>query len=422
MTRRSIPWLVLVGVLVAALSLRGPIIAVTPVLPQIISDLGITAASAGLLTTAPLLMFALLTPVAALVIRRAGPELALLTSLSGVMVGTLVRALPGYGALLTGMFIIGAAITIGNVVIPVIIRRDVPSERTAVATAAYTATMNIGSLVTALGTVPLAEAVGWSSALLLWGLFTVAGLSLWVAHIIRSRSWASAQRASGQVGRADSAVDAESAALTGPTPVIVDNRVSAILRRPVVWLLFAAFSTQSAMYYAMSTWLPTILLDTTEADATTAGAVASVFQGVAIAGAMIAPLLMRYIGAVPSAVLMGLFFSTMTAGMLIAPELAVVWASFGAIAHSCGFVLIFTGLVRVARSDAEAATMSALVQGGGYLLAAVAAPTIGGVQEATGGWSTPLVIVLALGVVYLVALTSAILVAFRRAGGTRLTS
>lgn len=422
-TRRPALWLVLAGILVAALSLRGPVIALTPVLPEIIADLGISAASAGLLTTAPIIMFAVLTPVAALVIRRAGPELALLASLSGVMLGTLVRALPGYGAMLTGMFVMGAAITIGNVVIPVIIRRDVPPERTVLATAAYTAMMNIGSLITAFGTVPLAAVTGWSPALLLWGVFTVAGLLLWIMHIIRSRAWASAERASGERG-ADAwsaTAPGEASTITGPMPVIVDSRVGTVLRRPVVWLLFAAFATQSAVYYAMSTWLPTILLDTTGVDAATAGALASLFQGVAIVGAMIAPLLMRWIGAVPSAVLMGLCFLVMTAGMLLAPELAAAWASFGAVAHACGFVLIFTGLVRVARSDTEAATMSALVQGGGYLLAALAAPIIGAVNEATGGWSTPLLIVLGVACVYLVALTSAMVVAFRRANGRGVT-
>ena len=67
--------------LVAALSMRGPIVAPTPVLRDIEHDFGIGSATAGLLTTAPVLMFALLTPLAALVIRRAGAELALMLSL-----------------------------------------------------------------------------------------------------------------------------------------------------------------------------------------------------------------------------------------------------------------------------------------------------------------------------------------------------
>ena len=81
------PWLVISGVLVAAVSLRGPIVAPTPVLSEIEATSAIGTATAGLLTTAPVLMFAVLTPVAALVIRRAGAELALLLSLSGVLVG-----------------------------------------------------------------------------------------------------------------------------------------------------------------------------------------------------------------------------------------------------------------------------------------------------------------------------------------------
>ena len=52
---RRIPWLVVSGLLVAALSLRGPIVAPTPVMRLIEDDLDIGAAAAGLLTTAPVL-------------------------------------------------------------------------------------------------------------------------------------------------------------------------------------------------------------------------------------------------------------------------------------------------------------------------------------------------------------------------------
>jgi CP family cyanate transporter-like MFS transporter len=329
-----------------------------------------------------------------------------------------VRALGGFGPMLVGMVIMGATITIGNVVIPVIIRRDLPPERAAIATAAYTATLNIGSLLTALGTVPLAEAMGWSTALLLWGLFSVAGIVLWLAHIARSRSWRSAERMSGEpagsAAQGETAAQHEAASITGPMPVVADNRIAAIMRRPIVWLLMIAFASQSTVYYAVSTWLPTMLLDTTSVGAAAAGALASLFQGVAVVGALIAPLLLRFLGAVGSALLLGLCFAVMVIGMLVAPELAGVWASFGAITHSGGFVLIFTGLVRSARSDGEAATMSALVQGGGYLFAALGAPVMGALREATGGWQVPLIVTAGVVVVYTAALVSAMAVALRR--------
>ncbi|MES2866751.1 MAG: MFS transporter, partial [Actinomycetota bacterium] len=219
-------------------------------------------------------------------------------------------------------------------------------------------------------------------------------------------------RASGEAGKRESGDTGEN--ITGPLPVIVDNRVAAIVRRPIVWMLFAAFGMQSAIYYGMSTWLPTMLIDTTGTDAATAGALASLFQGVAIVGALLAPVLLKYLGAVPAGVLMGACFGTMVIGMLFAPEVAAVWASFGAIAHSSGFVLIFTAMVRVSRSDAEAATMSALVQGGGYVLAALGAPLLGALNEISGGWQAPMLAVIAATVVYSTALVSAMFVALRR--------
>ena len=221
--------LVIAGILVAALSLRGPIVSPTPVLRQIESDLGIGAATAGLLTTAPVLMFALLTPVAALVIRRAGAELALMITLTGVLLGTFLRAVPGFGWMLAGMIVIGASITVGNVVIPVIIRRDVAPERVALVTAAYVAMLNAGSLLTSLLTVPIASVIGWNLALVAWSVITIAGMLLWVLHLRRAASrgelWG--ERFSGaQRSAAASVADREADTLTGPVPVPLGRRAT----------------------------------------------------------------------------------------------------------------------------------------------------------------------------------------------------
>src|SRR5690606_13247606 len=134
------------------------------------------------------------------------------------------------------------------------------------------------------------------------------------------------------------------------------------------------------------------------------------FQGAAIAGALLAPVFLRYLGAVPSAVAMGACWAAMVFGLLFAPDLAPVWASFGAIAHSSGYVIIFTALVRASRSDAEAATMSAIVQGGDYLFSALGAPVMGALFESSGGWTLPLLTVLGVAGLYTVALVAAMVV------------
>lgn len=401
----------------AALSLRGPIVSPTPVLAAIEADLGIGSATAGLLTTAPVLMFALLTPVAALVIRRAGAELALLISLTGVLVGTFVRALPGFGWMLAGMVVIGASITIGNVVIPVIIRRDVPPDRVALVTAAYAAMLNAGSLITSLLTAPLAAWIGWPAALLTWSAITVAGIVLWSVHLGRARrAQGDAERYSGPPaepapGAVRPAVDP--ASLTGPLPVVARER--SFVRRPVVWLLLAAFGLQCLMYYALSTWLPTFAADELGLGPSAAGAMASVYQGVGILGAFLVPVLLRFTPRIVTPLVICGSWLVVTGGLVFAPELLWVWLAVGAIGHAGGFVVIFSALVAVARSDVEAAGMSALVQGGGYAIGALGAPLMGALREATGGWETALALMLVLAVVYCGALLAAVVAAARAA-------
>lgn len=416
--KSGLPWLVISGVMIAALSLRGPIVAPTPVLTEIQHDLDIGSATAGVLTTAPVLMFALLTPVAALVIRRAGAELALLVSLCGVLLGTFVRALPGFGWMLAGMVVIGASITIGNVVIPVIIRRDVAPDRVALVTAAYAAMLNAGSLLTSLMTAPLALWVGWPAALLTWSSITVAGIALWGVHLTRSRRAGESlgDRFSGEqrvVAVPLSSADVDSAAITGPLPVVSRGRPT-VLRRPVAWLLLAAFGLQCLIYYALSTWLPTFAADVLSLGPSAAGAMASVYQGVGIFGAFLVPALLRFTPRiVPPLVICGTWL-VVTTGLLFAPQLLWVWLAVGAIGHAGGFVVIFSALVAVARDDAEAAGMSAFIQGGGYAIGALGAPLVGALHEATGEWTTALALLLVLAIVYCAALMAAV-AASRRA-------
>jgi CP family cyanate transporter-like MFS transporter len=414
----GIPWFVIVGVLVAALSMRGPIVAPTPVLRDIEADFGIGSATAGLLTSAPVLMFALMTPLAALLIRRAGAELALMLSLSGVLLGTAIRAVPGFGWMLAGMFVIGAAVTIGNVVIPVIIRRDVASAHVGLVTAAYVATLNAGSLLTSLLTAPLASVVGWPAALVAWSVLTVAGIVLWGAHLRCARRegdrWG--ERYSGEEPGGGAVVgELDPTTITGPMPVVArTGRERSIARRPVTWLLLIAFAIQCGIYYGLSTWLPTITADELGLDPSAAGALASLFQGAGIAGAFLVPLLARFTPAIVPTLTICVSWVILTVGMLAAPELTWVWLTIGAIGHAGGFVVIFTTLVTVSRTDGEAAGMSALVQGGGYAIGAFGAPLIGALHELTGAWTAALAMMVGLSILYSAALLAAGAAARRR--------
>ncbi|MDN6179083.1 MAG: MFS transporter, partial [Micrococcaceae bacterium] len=195
--RPALPW-VIAGIVMVALSLRYPIIAPTAVIADIREGTGLSAAGAGLLTGLPVLLFALATPLASRVIRRFGPETTIVLCLAGIMAGTLIRSSGPALVVLGGTAVIGAAMTLGNIAVPVLIRRDVPWNKVSSATAAYSATMNVGSMATLLGTAPLAGVAGWRWAIAAWSIVTAVGLIYWV---LRRRNAPGAPVSSGMASK-----------------------------------------------------------------------------------------------------------------------------------------------------------------------------------------------------------------------------
>jgi CP family cyanate transporter-like MFS transporter len=374
--RRSAPWLLVVAVALVALVLRGPIVAVAPIIDAVREDLALSAGQAGILTSIPVLCFALATPLALLVIRRAGPDAAVTVTVIGVALGTIVRSIGDVGPAVAGTILIGVSITIGNVVLPVVIRRDVAPARVDLTTGVYTAALNIGSTITSLGTAPLALALGWRGALLVWLALNALALTGWLLAVGPRAALRPAPRPS----RADRAPAA-------PAP--------RIFRSATVLALALCFSSQAFSYYGVTAWLPSLLVDRNGFSIATAGASASVFQLAAVAGALGVPLLVRRLGPLGSIVLVGLLWCTVPAGLLLAPQLWALWCVLGGAAQGGGFTVVFVLVVRLSRSDAHASRLSATVQGIGYAVAATAPTVIGFAHDASGGWEAPLLTVLA---------------------------
>ena len=403
-----LPWIIL-GIVILALNLRAPIIAPTAILPAIQEGTGFSAAGLGLLTGLPVLLFALATPLAGKFITRLGAEATVLACLSGVLVGTILRSVGPPWLVLVGTGIIGLAITLGNIVVPVIIRREVPWEQVSLVTGLYSAMMNVGSMATLIGTGPLAEAFGWRWALAAWAGLAFVGLGFWMV-LIRVRV-----RREGEAARAAAAESADGAPNTeAAAPVAKQSWAEAPASfRLIIALLIITFSGQSTAYYVTTTWLPSYLGDTIGLAPTAAGSTASLFQIAAILGAFGVPLLaVKTKPWVPVAIVAALWLS-LPVGLLAAPGAYWLWATTGGIAQGGGFTAIFSIIARTAGSDAQTASASARVQFGGYLAATLAPPFAGWLNTATGGWTAPLLLILAA----TLAFTITGLWAARRAGG-----
>ncbi|MBT2536118.1 CynX/NimT family MFS transporter [Arthrobacter sp. ISL-69] len=363
-------WILLASIGLIALNMRGPFVAVAPVVGPMQQDLGFSPVELGLLTGIPVLCFSLAAPLASFAGRKFGAEFAIMLTLLGVLAGVIVRS-AGNGALvLAGTVIIGVAITIGNIAVPLIIRRDFSPRRQGTAMGIYTAALNIGSFLTSVVTAPLAELAGWRLSLAASGLFAVAATVFWVMSV-------------GRNAFVPAAVEK-----AGPRPA------GGPVSRWVTVGLTAGFAGQAFSYYGVTAWLPTFLTDELGMAPSAAGAGSSLFQILAIVGGLGVPMVARFASTTAVAVTLGTMWLTVPLGLLLAPELWWLWSSVGGAAQGGGITLIFIAIIKLARDQASAGRMSAIVQGVGYSVGAAAPTLLGYVHGLSGSWTNPMLLIL----------------------------
>ncbi|WP_227025012.1 CynX/NimT family MFS transporter [Streptomyces tsukubensis] len=361
-----------IGVILLALNLRPALVAVSPMLDAIRTDTGMSATTAGLLTTLPLLCFGLLSPLAPRMGRRFGMEPALLGAMVLVCGGTALRLLPSMVALLGGTVIVGAGIAVANVLLPGVIKRDFPS-RVGLMTGLYSMSLFGGAALAAGITVPLGDAIGlsWRPTLALWGVLGLVALAVWLPQT-RRHSRVSAAEASGAA-----------------------HPVRGMWRHPVAWLVTAFMGLQSLTYYAATAWLPTIFTDAGMAQGT-AGWMLSFSSLLGIAGAFLAPVLAARLGRPGAVAAFGaLLIICGFAGMATAPVGgAYLWMAMLGLGQGASISLSMLFIVQRAPDTRHAAQLSSMAQTFGYLLAATGPLALGAVHELTGAWTVPLIVLM----------------------------
>nr|MDT0657338.1 MFS transporter [Micromonospora sp. DSM 115978] len=355
-------WLTLLGLVLLALNLRAAIAGLAPLLPDIQRDLGFGRGTAGLLTTLPVLCFGLLAPAAALLGRRLGTPTALLLAMLAIAAGSGLRAIAGPGAMVAGTTVIGAGITVGNVLVPAVVKQGFPA-RQGLVSGLTTASLTGGAAIAAAIAAPLAYSIGlgWRGSLLALGGLAAVAAAGWLPQVRRR---------------------AGAAAPTG--------RPTAVLRSPVTWFLALFMGTQSMAYYGLLAWLPDLLRDQ-GVSAAGAGLALALFNLLGIGTALLAPILagrrtdQRGLALATCAVwVVGL------SGLLFAPALHPVWAVLTGLAQGASISLALTLIVLRAGSPAVARDLSGAVQTIGYLLGSTGPVLVGVLRDASGGWRAPL--------------------------------
>ncbi|CAM3490032.1 CynX/NimT family MFS transporter [Isoptericola cucumis] len=361
------------AIVLAALNLRPGVVAVSPLIGEILAEENLSATAGGVLTTLPVLCFGLLAPVAPALARRFGLERSMFGSLLLLCAGFALRLVPGVGTLLVGTLAVGCGIGLANVLLPALIKRDF-AERVGLMTGLYSMALSGGAALAAGLTVPLASAAGldWRAALASWGLLAVLGAAVWAPRALHP---------SARVAPVHAAVDAAAA--------------RSVWRSPLAWAVTVFMGTQSMAFYAMNAWMPEILVASGRS-AAAGGWILALTNMLGIVGSFVAPVLagrmrrQRAIG-LTSVVLI----ASGLLGLALAPGGAIVWAVLLGLGQGSGIGLALTLMVLRADSAARTSELSGMAQSAGYVLAALGPLGLGFAHDVTGSWTVPLLLLLA---------------------------
>ncbi|MBD0671962.1 CynX/NimT family MFS transporter [Streptomyces sp. CBMA156] len=372
-TRPAVSVGLVVAICLVAANLRTGLTGVGTLLPAIERDSGLSASWGGLLSTLPLLTFAATSPLVARASHRFGNARLLVAALGALTVGTVVRSLPSVVCLFAGTVVLSAAIAFGNVLLPALIRRNVPAHRIRGVSALYVTVMGLTAAVSSGVSAPLSHAVpgSWHTALA-WGTaFTVAAFLAWLPRMRHDRPEAG----------------------TG------GSRAAVPWRSGLAWQVSLYMGLQSLAFYTAVAWLPSILISRGAAGGTVGWTLFS-YQVVALAAGSVLPLLtrgrhdQRWTAAGASVVMAAGF-----AVLLSAPGLTAVACALLGLGSGVCLVLALSFQSERAGSAGEAAALAGMAQSVGYLVAAAGPLLLGILHDATDSWTLPLVVLVVLSTV-----------------------
>ncbi len=366
--------LVLLGIAVLAFNLRPAAVSVGPVLDEIRAGLDMSGTEAGILTSLPVIAFAVFGAMAARLGRLLGPHRLTLASLVAVVIGLLGRSrvddIPSFLALsLLGL----AGMATANVLLPSLVRRHFP-DHVGLVTALYTTGLAVGLTSASVLTVPISDHNdGWRSGLAIWGITALIAVVPWLGLLRHDRR-------------------------TGDelTEEHLPIGLRAVGGTRIGKLMAAYFALQSLQAYAIFGWFAAVYRDA-GFSSTTAGLLLGVITGVSMPLSFVVPALAGRLRSVrPLAVALFACYPVGYLGLILAPAGgAWVWAVLiGSGTATFPLILVLIGLR--ARTPAGTAALSGFTQSVGYLAAAIGPFAVGVVHDATGGWTLPLALLLVL--------------------------
>lgn len=368
-TRRA-SVLVLVGLVLLSFNLRPAAVSVGPVLAEVRDSFSMSAPAAGVLTSLPVIAFAIFGALAPAAAGRIGIHRVTMLATLAAIAGLLGRAVTHSEALFLALSLLAlAGMAMANVLLPSLVKLHFP-DRIGQVTAIYTTALSTGLTAALVLTVPITDGFGgWRYGLGAWAALAIVAALPWLALIAHDRN-------------------------LERTPRSITFGDVARTRLGLAMALF--FGLQSLQAYAIFGWVAQLWRDSGYS-ATVAGVLAGLLSGTAIPLSLWLPNVLAR-SADPRRVLFAVIacYPVGYVGLMLAPyRLAPVCALVVGVA-TVTFPLILTLIGLRARTPEGTAALSAFTQSTGYLLAAAGPFTVGVLHSATDGWTVPLMLLLVL--------------------------
>ncbi len=307
--------------------------------------------------------------------RRFGAERVLLGAMAVLTAGLLLRPLEARDAghlpaLLAGTAACGAAISLCNVLLPGLVKRDFP-HRLGLMGGLYTTAICASAALGAGFTYPVFSATGeWTAALWFWALPAGVVLLLFLPLAIRQRH--------------------------GTAPGVAGG--VNVWRSAVAWQVTVFMVLQAMMSFSVFAWLAPILRER-GVDGGTAGLIVSVSIVLQMLGSLFAPALatrfrdQRAINTVV-ALMTGGGFALSIFGPL---ELIWLWTGLLGLGQGSLTAVALTMIMVRTRDGHTAAHLSGMMQGVGYGVGSTGTLMVGQLHQATGSFAAAGVLFLVVG-------------------------
>ena len=364
------------AIVVLAFNLRPAAVSIGPVLGDVSDGLGMSPTESGVLTSLPVLAFALFGALAPRLARVIGLHRLTLLALLGVVVGLAARAsVSSVPVFLLLSLLSLAGMATANVLLPSLVKLHFP-DHIGLMTSIYSTALAIGLTSASVLTVPISEAYdGWRSGLLVWSVTAAIAVLPWLGLVGHDRR---PEETEGRIGLLD------------------------VARTRLGWLMALFFGLQSLQAYSIFGWFAQLYRDA-GFSAHTAGLLLGVITGISIPLSFLIPWLVSRMH--DQTLLMCLVMGCYPLGylgLMIAPASgAWAWAVLVGIGTTT-FPLILTLIGLRARTSAGTAALSGFAQSVGYLIAGIGPFGIGLLNDLSGGWTVPLIALLVLTVPQLV--------------------